>query len=103
MTGGTEVDTGELRTFAGGMHGRSDEILAASDKVGAIDYGVFSFGIIAQLFVDDARAAANRAAEGLMLLGKNVGMDATAVGDAATWYDDNEQNQVQRFGGDTHG
>lgn len=99
MTDETEVDTAELHTFANGMRGRGDSIVTASEKVGSIDYGPGTFGVIGQLFNTSAQEAAARTPEGLMHLGKNVSADATAVSDAATEYDTNEQIQTQQYGG----
>ncbi len=97
MTGGTDVDTGELFAFAGGMRDRGDAIGTASERVGRIDYGVNAFGAFGSMVNDDAENAASRTTEGLMYLGQNVSIDATAVSDAATEYDENERAQAQQY------
>ncbi len=102
MTGGTEVDTGELFTFARGMRTRGDAIGTASEKVGRIDYGPDAFGLFGAAINDDAQSAASRTTQGLMYLSQNVGIDATAVSDAATEYDLNEQAQTQQYRGAEH-
>lgn len=103
MTGNTEVDTGELRTFARGMRQRADTVLGASEHLRSLEYGVGTFNLLVAVFAAGTQEAAARGAEGLMSLARNLGVDAAAVEDAAIAYDANEQDQVHRFGGGSRG
>lgn len=100
MDGNTDVNTTELRTFADGMRGRADEILTTSQTVGAIDYDLPTFGFLVWFFCTDLQNTSSQTAEGLQYLSNNIGMDATAISDAAMDYDTNEDNQTQRFRGE---
>jgi hypothetical protein len=103
VTDGTEVDTDELRAFADGMDARGDKIVDHSEDASSFRPEPEAFGRINRPFMDSLIDSLAQTAEGLMLLGKTVSTDATAIRDAANNYDDIEQNQVRRFGGDSRG
>jgi methanogenic corrinoid protein MtbC1 len=99
VTDGTEVDTGELRTFAEGIGLRGEAISNAAKNVNPVLSDKLAFGVLNTFFVNDLMGSADCVVRGLHLLGEALSTDETEVRNAARVFDTTEGHQVHRFGG----
>jgi hypothetical protein len=100
----TEVDTGELTRFAGGLDDRADRTAAAADTIGGgesipirFEQLSESFGLIARVFADDAVENARHTASGIRALAANLAGDAQLTRDSAAEFDGTDQSQADLF------
>lgn len=105
----TEVDTGELARFAGGLDDRADRTAAAADTIGGgesvpvrFEQLSESFGLIARVFADEAVDSARRTAGGIRTLAENLAADARRTRDSAAEFDGTDQCHTDRFEGGGH-
>jgi hypothetical protein len=94
----TQVETDELRTWAGGARDRSDRMNQAADDAGRTDVGLDVFGPIHRVFCGDYVDKLQHVLDRIRDTARNLATDSDDARASADTFDQVDQTQADRFG-----